>query len=136
MSYTITDNGIATGQAKAVDAPPSHEVELCKAWLKAHTTPSKRGWYSYGLKHTIERTWASVGDASGYVSNGALLTAAQSLGYKIEHDAGTPNADIFCELVPKLRKIYKQGKGKALAKELGAGWIPQNIGLYGERVKE
>ena len=46
---------------------------------------------SYGLKHSAERVMRDLNVAQYYVSNGAFITAAIALGYKVERIEGTPN---------------------------------------------
>jgi len=135
--YSINDSGIAVPMGGDVGLPPREEVEVCKAWLTAFTLPTAAGdgvgWYSYGLKHTIEVCWPSIWgkDTKGYVSNGALLTAAQSLGLPIFHDKPTPNGWIGVKLKPEYKRAYRQSLGRGIAEKVGGDWLPEGVGLYG-----
>ncbi len=47
---------------------------------------------SYGLKHQVEHAMRAIGDSEIYCSNGALIAAALTLGFRVEQIARTPNA--------------------------------------------
>jgi hypothetical protein len=84
------------------DIPPNAlQVETARAWLRLFGTKTKsmnRRRTSYGMKHTAEH-WAGR-----YVSNGALLRAAESEGYRIERTRpGSPNGhlNIYVRKTPR-----------------------------------
>jgi hypothetical protein len=73
------------------------EIETAIAFLRRFK-PTKRGTYnSYFLKHEAER-WGRRNGMSAYVSNGALIAAALSLGLAIDEYLNcwptSPNAKI------------------------------------------
>lgn len=88
--------------------PDEQEVEVCRKFLKQFCEHSdERTKNSYSMKHVVER-WAPTTD---YVSNGALIQAADDLGYDYDVIRDGPNADIymnpdgFCEMKRQKRGI-------------------------------
>jgi hypothetical protein len=82
MNIQIDNHGlIYLGRKEPLKPIPEEELEAARKWLKDHATPIKSINYkhsSYGWKHVAEKI---VGT---YVSNGALLKAAQELGFTIK----------------------------------------------------
>ncbi|MBL8236470.1 MAG: hypothetical protein JNM66_03570 [Bryobacterales bacterium] len=64
------------------------QFELARTWLrKYHRRQSiNRRCSSYTWKHQAEN------EEGAYISNGALIAAALSLGFNVQHILGTPNA--------------------------------------------
>jgi hypothetical protein len=90
-TYYINGGGI---HSEPGDGPRDEEVEVCRAFLEKFCEPSdERTESSYQMKHIIER-WAPN---AGYVSNGALIKAADELGYAYDVRRGGPNADIYMD---------------------------------------
>lgn len=106
-SWTIVDGCIVTSaglrphvrleRPNFAETPPAaSQVEHCRRWIERHCTPTKRiqngknARGSYYLKHQVEE-WLRASGEPDYVSNGAFILAAHSLGYQVELD-GEPNA--------------------------------------------
>jgi hypothetical protein len=109
-------DGCEEGTKKEVNRA---EVERAKAYLSLLTgtrTIGKRTPSSYGLKHQAERMMGA------YISNGALIAAADELGLLIVpichgSDATGMNADIGVSLrdIRKLQRLYDDGRLPILA---------------------
>ena len=79
--------------------PDADQVAACVDWLRKNAKPSKNmrsSANSYALKHRAER------DVGQYVSNGALIKAALSLGYRYRRENQSPNC-IFNMILAKSR---------------------------------
>jgi len=87
----INGNGI---EPEPGPDPRDENVEVCRRFLRQLCSPSDDSTHgSYGLKHIVER-WAPT---TGYVSNGALIQAADELGYQYDIRGSGPNVDIYLE---------------------------------------
>ena len=88
----VNANGFVTNEAHS----PVNEKQfaLAQQWLFERTTQQVRynnKRTSYGLKHDAER-WHVANGTGLYLSNGAFISAAISMGYKVRRISDTPNA--------------------------------------------
>jgi hypothetical protein len=70
------------------------QVERAIEWLKLceQTKHLDRRQTSYGIKHEAERWCREQGHPNGgYISNGALLMAAYTLGFKVQRPTNYPD---------------------------------------------
>lgn len=83
----IYGGGVGRVMAARGGDPYDREVQTAVAFLRL-LKPTKAAAYhspgSYGLKHAAE-TWGRYHRMEPYVSNGALIAAAVSLGYPVRH---------------------------------------------------
>lgn len=79
LNIKITANGINTNNLHDVE-PDINEIKYCENILKNITEKKifNKKHSSYGYKHLLERFYTT-----GYISNGALIKAAQNLGFSI-----------------------------------------------------
>lgn len=85
MTCYINQNGL---ESENGDDPPRKQVDICIEFLKQFCQEdASQTINSYLLKHIVE-DWADE-----YVSNGALIWAADELGY--DYDAESLNAAIY-----------------------------------------
>lgn len=76
-------------------APDSHEVTICRDWIKTHCKILKKVKYnssSYGLKHLVEEM------ANTYIPNGAFIQAAIEEGVPFDLDS-----ELTCD---GIRNVY------------------------------
>lgn len=128
---TINDSGIVYRGNTDKSAPPAHEVEIAKAWLKRFTLATAvPKLFSYGLKHTIEQSWPARGGGWGYICNGATIQAAVELGYAVKPQG--LNAYIACTLRPDIARALKRAARPCDVPELyNMAWLPKGIKEYG-----
>jgi hypothetical protein len=77
--FRIGDSGLIWLESAALELPAADQVKRTEEWLKINAEKRKsinRMISSYGLKHQIEKD-------TGYITNGALIQAANNLGYQI-----------------------------------------------------
>lgn len=95
--YEISEDGFVSGEP-----PQADQVEACRVWLKKNAEPSWtdcRG--SYGLKHEVES------DLDTYISNGALLAAAVSMGLRVESTG--INGNVYVKVIPReIRRFFSE----------------------------
>jgi hypothetical protein len=124
---SLDANGIVSQPDTANHKISRKQVELCKRWLLTFTercqVGHETGWYSYGLKHSIEC------GADTYISNGALIQAAQELGIEIHHQTHprTVNAWLGVKLKRDYRKLWDYRGGRGFAEKVGRGWMTAEI---------
>lgn len=104
---TISSNGIewpGGDTSFAATAPDSHQVDLCRTFLARcwRTKHPRQG--SYWMKHVVQN-WAGE-----YVSNGALVQAALTLGIGFSVCEGSPNGilTVSKRSVKKARLSWKR----------------------------
>ena len=84
------------GSAWHADRDLREQVQHAMRFLREHARPREsfnRRHGSYGLKHMAEK-WAGA-----YISNGALIAAALSLGYEARRFPGSPNCSFNMDVV-------------------------------------
>lgn len=89
--FSITANGVVLKKDFIENStlPASSEISICEKWLSDFAKPQSRynnSHSSYGLKHKVEE-WAGT-----YISNGAFIFAAHSLGFPVKVIENGPNA--------------------------------------------
>lgn len=96
--FIIADRGLipkARYQVNPELLPTTTEIKLCESWLQEFTKKSSdlfEDRSSYSLKEYVEK-WSG-----SYVSNGAFIYAAQSLGINVIVSEDGPNAHFFIDL--------------------------------------
>ena len=97
QNYEISEDGFSNGES-----PQADQIKACRVWLKKNSEPSwtvSKG--SYWLKHEVGN------DVDTYISNGALLTAAVSLGLRIDRTG--INGNVYVKVIPReIRKFFAE----------------------------
>lgn len=87
----LTANGFDNHRAEKLNP---QQVETAKAFLLACGRSNKPTVGSYALKHEAEK-WGRTARGCPYISNGAMIAAALTLGFPIKrYDSENPNAGI------------------------------------------
>lgn len=87
----ITNAGLSNFDGQR---PGEGEVEHCREWIKRFCRPRKSINYSrgsYSLKHAVENWRSGLPSDCKYVSNGAMIEAAISLGYQFSRSGLNAN---------------------------------------------
>jgi hypothetical protein len=120
-------NGIVSQPDNVNHKISRKQVDICKRWLLTFTercqAGHEKGWYSYGLKHSIEY------GADTYISNGALIQAALELAIDIHPQTypKTVNAWLGVRLKREYRKLWDYRGGRGFAEKVGQGWLATEL---------